>query len=190
MGQIIETRGNTQDLALIAKALTAKRDGISMADRGNITQTGKFRRAGTLHYVVTGEIAEDYDQEKFFGVKLDDLLNMLIAAVPGIVENHMRRACAILTEIHRARVEERRLRPAEYYDPDTGLVTVEVSDIKAATERVEKLRDKAAEITKEFAKSIKVTRTQAGAVTIKEAKFQVEKITRVAGDASLEQEDE
>ena len=186
MNQEIVARGKTEDLALIAKALTATRNKRSLGDRNLIGHVGKFRRSGVLHYTVTGEIEPDYNQDKFYGVGLNDMLNMLLAAIPGVVEDNMRPACAVLLEVQRADLAGRQLQRVVWTDSDDAAHTITIPEIKAALTRVENLKEKAGRVTAEFAKQIKTTRRQRGAVQIESAEFEVEKPSNVVGEASLE----
>jgi hypothetical protein len=162
----ITVTGNKEDFALLAKALTATRDGKSLSDRDNIKRTGKFIRRGTLSYELHAEVKEDYEQQKFWGVGLDDLVNMLLAAVPGVVEDHMRDAAAILVEQKRAEMENRPMRDIHVVGSDGENYVIAVSLAEKMIERANKLKSKAAKVAKDFAQEIKTTRQQRGAVQI------------------------
>jgi len=173
----ISVVGNKEDFALLAKAFVAKRGGKSLADRDNIQRTGKFVRKGTLSYELHATVNPDYEQHKFWGVGLDDLLNMLIASVPGIVEDNMREAAAVIIELKRADMEDRPVQDIAYNDTSGREWILTAGYILEAQKRVEKLRDKAAEVSKEFAAVLKTKKKQRGAVQIESVDLTLHKLS-------------
>ena len=173
----ISVVGNKEDFALLAKAFVAKRGGKSLADRDNIQRTGKFIRKGTLSYELHATVNPDYEQHKFWGVGLDDLLNMLIASVPGIVEDNMRVAAAIIIEQKRSDMEGRPIQATCYTDSEGVEWILTTQYIREAMERVKNLRDKAAEVSKEFAAVLKTKKKQRGAVQIESVELTLHKLS-------------
>lgn len=169
----LQIDGDREVLVLLAKALTSKRGGATPSDRKHLTIVGDFCHKGTLEYDLTGKVGKDYEKDTYYGVGLDNMLNVLMAVIPGFVEDYMRKACHIALELRKAELEEREVQDSHWVDEKGThhpLTAQEILDVKA---KVEKRIEQAKETVAPFAKVIKTTRPAAGRVDLKDVTLKV-----------------
>jgi len=155
------------DLLFLSKALTAKKKGKSPVDRDQFTLTpGQHRLRGTVKYDITADVGEDTEADRSFGVPTDDILD-LAAHLCGALRPHLYKSSAVVTEITRAKLEDRAVRGTSYV-LDGKAKRVSRAEVRrlavALAEKDSKL---------ELSKSIKVSRPYAGQIRIVDADVSV-----------------
>lgn len=154
---------SNSDLLFLSKALTAKKKGKSAVDRDKFALTpGKHRLRGTVEYDITAEVGEDTEADRSFGVPTDDILD-LAAHLCGAVRPHLYKSSAVVTEITRAKLEDRAVRGTSYVF-DEKVVKVPRAEVRrlavALAEKDNKLN---------LSKAVKVPRPYAGQIRIVDA---------------------
>jgi len=147
--------GVDEALTLLQKALASKRGGAAIADRGHVKFTGEFERKGILFYDIAGNVGKDYEGDRFDGVELNTVINMLIAVVPGFTDNHIRKAIAIAVEMKRAANENRDIADIVWVDNEAVSHELKAEEIAEVTERTKARVEAAKEMVAPLSKIIK-----------------------------------
>lgn len=173
MAKTVSVSGSGVLLALLAKALTSKSGGVEIGARANITETGDFAHEGRLNYRLVGKVGEDFSGDRFYGVELNTVIDLLIGAL-GCTENALRRILSIAVELRRAELEDRKVGEVAYTleDGTPAIVTVEqIAGLQASvTERKARL---ASEVAR-FSQLIKTSVPIKGQVTFSHVGMEVE----------------
>jgi hypothetical protein len=151
-------------LLFLQKALGSK--AAANPIKGLEAQPGPFDVQGTFSVRLSGSVGESYDQDKYYGVEIDELFNILIASLPGFMENTMRKACAIAVEIKRASIEGRSVRDSQWTAEDGEIHFLFAEEIIKASTRIEEMKERAKQAIAPFSEAIKVTRPAAGPVNV------------------------
>jgi hypothetical protein len=149
------------DLLFVSKALSAKKQGKTLADRPKGLKPGTHRLRGTINYDITAEVGEDTEADRAFGVPSDDILD-LAAHLCGALRPHLHKAAAVATELTRAKLEDRAVRGTSFQ--------VEGETVCVTCAEVRRLATTLAGGTRgSLSGSIKVKRPYVGQIRIKEA---------------------
>jgi hypothetical protein len=158
-------RADLQTLAILSKALTSKVAGQAVADRERIELEGPFDLRGVIRYELTGDVGAEYQQSKYYGVKLDEFFDLLVGALPGFVEDHMRKALAAAVELQRADLEGRPRTATTWIDSKGKQHPLSLLEVKRISARATARKAAAKALIAPFSKMIKTHRPARGPIT-------------------------
>jgi hypothetical protein len=151
-------------LIFLQKALSSASKSNPIKDL--VARPGKFDVTTQIEVRLSGEVGQDYEKETLYGVELNTFFNVLMASLPGFVENNMRKALSIALELKQAEVEERPVRNSQWTDEDGEIHFLFAEEVELARDRVEAMKDRAAAAIAPFSKCIKTVRPASGRVDV------------------------
>ena len=160
----IDLVGNKSVLWALGKALTSSASAVK--DKPKDHPPGNFTYKGIVRFEIEGFTKADYMADRYFGVEIDDMFNILMATIPGIVEDNMRRACHVAAEIKRAEMENRAVQDITWTNENGEAVLISADEVIKIMERVEGMPQRAEDTLAPFAKCIKQKRPAAGQIKI------------------------
>lgn len=169
--------GDEHLLVYLGKVLSQQVKKKSLSDRlrdARPLPVGEHDVEGTIHFSLHADVGEDYETDRFTGVKLDAVLTWIMATVPGFMEDRLREAAAICIEVERAKLQGRNVRMVVWQDSEGNDHKVTAKEIKKKQKQVLAWADKAQETLAPFAKVIKTTVPAKGRVEVSEVKIKVE----------------
>ena len=147
-----------QDLVFVGKVLSSKTGDKTLSDRirEELPLTvGENHVSGTIEYSMDVKVGEDYETERFKGVKLDKILSWVVATSPGFLEDHLRRAATICVELDRAKDDGREVQDVAWIDADGKSHKIMAAEVLSEAERVRAWEERAGTTVAPFAKCIK-----------------------------------
>jgi len=165
-----------QDLVFVGKVLASQSKGKSLSDqiREELPlPVGESHVSGVIEYSMDVKIGEDYETDRFKGVKLDKVLSWVVATSPGFLEDNLRRAATVCVELDRASDEGREVHDVTWFDAKGESHTIKADEVKAEAQRVTAWEKRANDSIAPFAKCIKETVKAKGRIDLDNVELRV-----------------